>query len=279
MGIGQDGKIVPLEESADIAVSLGTPVGFYVLNTDPHPGAYDHLRDLYRPNHADFTYEKKYGIRDWRGGGRSSGRETVSRVVAGAFARQALSNLGIDINAEVSEIGGKNDSAMFNTLLEDARSNGNSLGGTVTARISGIPAGLGEPAFGKLQQMLASAMLSIGGVHGFDYGDGFALAGMTGSDAADMMSSDGFLSNHCGGILGGISTGQEITFRVAFKPTPSIAMPLQTVNSYGENVELSTRGRHDPCIAIRGAEVVKAMCAMVIFDAWLMNLSARIPNV
>ena len=255
--------------------SLGTPVGFYVANTDCLPGAYDDIRGLYRPNHADYAWERKYGLRDWRGGGRASGRETVSRVVYGAFARQILSRRGISVNAEVSAVGGSANPAEFSDVIVRARSLGDSLGGIVSATVTGVPAGLGEPTFGKLQQMLASAMLSIGGVHGFDYGDGISLASMTGSEAADgMCPGDGdaprFLSNHCGGIQGGISNGQDIRFRVFFKPTPSVAVDLPTVDTAGNPARISTKGRHDPCIALRGAPVVKAMAAGVILDAMLL---------
>ena len=267
--------LMPLADDSGLMVTLGTPVGFYVTNSDPRPGAYDHLRDIYRPNHADFTYDRKYGLRDWRGGGRSSGRETISRVVAGAFAQQLLAKKQIAVNAWVSEIGGCDDPSSFGKIIEEARRDGDSIGGIVVCRISGVPAGLGEPVFGKLQQMLSSAMLSIGGVHGFEYGDGFGLSRMRGSQAADQLTPDGFLSDHCGGILGGISTGQDITLRVGFKPTPSISIPLQTIDTCGNHAVVATTGRHDPCIALRGAEVVKAMAAMVILDAWLMNLSAK----
>lgn len=275
MSLDEEGRPAPLSDSTETAITLGSPIGFMVPNTDARPGAYDSLRDIYRPNHADLTYDRKYGVRDWRGGGRSSGRETVARVVAGAFASQLLASRGISITAEVSEIGGHTDSREFDRILEETKTAGDSVGGIVSATISGVPAGLGEPVFGKLQQMLASAMLSIGGVHGFDYGDGFGLCGMKGSEAADQIGPDGFMSNHCGGILGGISTGQEITFRVGFKPTPSISLPLLTTDTDGNPVEVKTTGRHDPCIALRGAEVVKAMAAMVVLDACLMNLTAK----
>lgn len=275
MAVGPDGELGPLLPETNRAVTLGTPVGFFVTNTDQRPGAYDHLKEIYRPNHADYTYDRKYGLRDWRGGGRSSGRETVARVVAGGFAIQILNRRGITVGTQVSEIGGCKDPDKFSHVIDLARNAGDSVGGVVDCRISGIPAGLGEPVFGKLQQMLASAMLSIGGVHGFEYGDGFRLSRMTGSGAADRMSPAGFLSNHCGGILGGISNGEEIFFRVWFKPTPSVSIPLQTVDTSGRQAEIKTAGRHDPCIAIRGAEVVRAMAAMVILDASLMNLSAK----
>lgn len=282
-------SLTALTPQSDIVVSLGTPIGFYVENTDARPDAYDTLRNTYRPNHADYTYDIKYGIRDWRGGGRSSGRETISRVVAGAFAQQILTSAGININAKVTEIGGCSDPTRFNTLLQQARAAGDSLGSIVTVEVTGVPAGLGEPTFCKLQQMLASAIFSIGAVHGFEYGDGFAMAAMRGSEAADCMQSADdadyenscasygpvkprFSSNHCGGILGGISSGQPIRFRVAFKPTPSIGQPLPTVGTRGTNTTVSTAsGRHDPCIGIRGCEVVRAMTAMVIYDALLLS--------
>ena len=275
MAVAADGSLSGLLDDTDLAMTLGSPVGFLIPNTDARPGAYDHLRDLYRPNHADFTYDRKYGLRDWRGGGRSSGRETASRVVAGALASQLLDKKGITIEAVTSEIAGCADASQFDRLIEEARNTGDSLGGVVICRIRGVPAGLGEPVFGKLQQMLASAMLSIGGVHGFEYGDGFRLSGMRGSEAADPMQPGRHMSNHCGGILGGISNGEEIVFRVGFKPTPSIARPLDSIDRDGNPTLVTTTGRHDPCIAIRGAEVVKAMAAMVILDAWLMNLSAK----
>lgn len=275
MAIDPDGKTAPLSTGTDRAVTLGSPVGFIIPNTDARPEAYDHLRDIYRPNHADYTYDRKYGLRDWRGGGRSSGRETAARVVAGAFASQLLAGKGITVTAGVSEIGGCPDSTKFEEIIACAKKNGDSVGGIVACHISGVPAGLGEPVFGKLQQMLASAMLSIGGVHAFEYGDGFGLSRIRGSDAADQISPEGFLSNHCGGILGGISNGEEIVFNVGFKPTPSIAIPMRTIGSCGTVSEVKTAGRHDPCIALRGAEVVKAMAAVVVLDAWLMNLSAK----
>lgn len=275
MAIDREGVPGELLDDSDLAVTLGTPVGFLIPNLDARPGAYDRLREIYRPGHADFTYDRKYGLRDWRGGGRSSGRETAARVVAGSFASQLLETKGISISASISEIGGCMDAARFDSIIEEARTAGDSVGGAVICRISGVPAGLGEPVFGKLQQMLASAMFSIGGVHGFEYGDGFSLCGMRGSDADDRITPEGFLSNHCGGILGGISNGDEIIFRVGFKPTPSISLPLETIDRQGNTAEVRTCGRHDPCIAVRGAEVVKAMAAIVMLDAWLVNLSAK----
>ena len=229
MALG-DGELSGLTDDTDTVVALGTPIGFMVLNTDQHSQAYDNIRELYRPNHADFTYDRKYGLRDWRGGGRSSGRETISRVVAGSFAEQALKPLGIAFSAKVTEIGGSADPSQFAAIIDDCRAKGDSVGGVVTATVTGLPAGLGEPTFAKLQQMLASAMFSI---------------------------------------------GQPVTLRVAFKPTPSVSVELPTLDTCGRETTLCTKGRHDPCIAIRGCEVVRAMAAMTIYDAWLMNLSAK----
>lgn len=259
------------ENNPDTLITLGSPIGFIIRNCDAHSSDYEQLKEIYRPNHADYTYDAKYGIRDWRGGGRASGRETVSRVVAGAIAEQILGTKGVTVSSKVISIGHCNRQEQFADLLAETRREGDSLGGIVETIVDGVPAGVGEPTFGKLQQMLASAMLSIGGVHGFEYGDGFAMAKMKGSEAADI--PDGSATNHCGGILGGISNGAPIIFRVAFKPTPSISKPLPSINRGGEAITVSTHGRHDPCIAIRGCEVVRAMTAMVLLDAWLMHRS------
>ncbi|MDE6283232.1 MAG: chorismate synthase, partial [Muribaculaceae bacterium] len=212
LALDGEGNPSPLDDDTDMAVTLGTSVGFIIPNTDQRSSAYDPLRDLYRPNHADYTYQQKYGVRDTRGGGRSSGRETAVRVVAGAIAAQLLSTKGITVTTEVSAVGGCTDPSGFAAVINSAKTAGDSVGGVVTGYITGVPAGLGEPVFGKLQQMLASAMLSIGGVHGFEYGDGFALASMRGSETADIITPAGFSTNHCGGILGGISNGEDITF-------------------------------------------------------------------
>lgn len=275
MSVDENEQPIPFDPTVDKAITLGSPIGFIVRNINSRSEDYKQLQNIYRPSHADLTYDAKYGIRDWRGGGRSSGRETISRVVAGAFASQILNKYAIRVTANVTEIAGCTDSSQFDKIITETKADGDSVGGIVSCRISGLTRGIGEPIFAKFQQMLASAMLSIGGVHGFEYGDGFRLAEMKGSDAADQMSTNGYLSNHCGGILGGISNGEEINFRVAFKPTPSIAKPLQSIDSNGNQVSVSTHGRHDPCIAIRGAEVVKAMAAIVIFDGILMNKVSR----
>ncbi|MDE7119614.1 MAG: chorismate synthase, partial [Muribaculaceae bacterium] len=232
-------------------------------------------------SHADYAWQCKYGLRDWRGGGRASGRETVSRVVAGAVAAGVLATAGVEVSARVVAIGGQSDPSCFAECLRQAAAQADSVGGIVECRATGVPAGWGEPSFGKLQQMLAGAMLSIGGVKGFEYGDGFAMASATGSQANDPMRAgrDGevcFCSNHSGGIQGGISNGQEIVMRVAFKPTPTIGMAQHTVDAAGHDVVLEAGGRHDPCVAVRGAVVVEAMAAMVLCDAMLMSRGARL---
>ncbi len=262
-------------------VTLGTPIGFIIRNTDHRSADYNALAAVYRPNHADFTYDAKYGIREVRGGGRASARATASLVVGGAIAMQALAKTGISISAEVVSIGGITGSiAEMENVIARAKAAGDSVGGCVQCVVRGVPAGLGEPVGSKLQAMLAQAMMSINAVKGFEYGDGFASADMTGSEAADEFTttSDGTIrtvSNHSGGIQGGISNGEDIIFRVAFKPVPTIAKTLSTVDKNGNKIELAAHGRHDPCVVFRALPIVESMAAMVIFDAYLMNRSAR----
>ena len=273
------GELSPLASDTDVAVALGTPVGFMVANTDARSADYDSLRHVYRPSHADYAWDARYGgIRDWRGGGRSSGRETLSRVFAGALAVQWLGGRGIGISSVVSAVGSvacPDEKELADEVMR-ARRDADSVGGIVECRVTGMPAGVGEPVFGKLQQMLASAMLSIGAVKGFDYGMGFDGVCSRGSEMADEMERlpDGTirtLTNHSGGIQGGISNGEDISFRVAVKPTPTIAKPLRTVSDRGENVMLEAHGRHDPSILLRIPVVVESMCAMVLMDAMLMR--------
>ena len=273
------GELSPLASDTDVAVALGTPVGFMVANTDARSADYDSLRHVYRPSHADYAWDARYGgIRDWRGGGRSSGRETLSRVFAGALAVQWLGGRGIGISSVVSAVGSvacPDEKELADEVMR-ARRDADSVGGIIECRVTGMPAGVGEPVFGKLQQMLASAMLSIGAVKGFDYGMGFDGVCSRGSEMADEMERlpDGTirtLTNHSGGIQGGISNGEDISFRVAVKPTPTIAKPLRTVSDRGENVMLEAHGRHDPCILLRIPVVVESMCAMVLMDAMLMR--------
>lgn len=281
--------------------SLGSPIAFFVHNTDVRSQDYGNLSDTFRPGHADYTYHKKYGLRDARGGGRASARETVARVVAGALVRGWLTEQGIHITAFASRIGDVAlparhtswadtvahrdsllscpDQAVEQAMLkaiEQARQERDSIGGEVTCIAHGVPIGIGEPIYNKLSAHLASAMFSINAVRGFELGEGFHLSQMRGSEANDQMSVDAsgniiHLSNHTGGILGGISTGEDIVMRIAFKPTPTIGLEQQTVTTSGEPITLSAAGRHDPCVVPRAIPVVEAMCALTIGDMLLLH--------
>ena len=283
--------------------TTGQPIGFIVRNADHHSADYSNIKDLYRPSHADFTYSAKYGIRDYRGGGRSSARETISRVVAGAFAKQALKTVGIDICAYTSQVGNitvnkkyteldltaidSNDvrcpdaetADKMKSLILDVKKNGDTIGGIITGIIKGCPAGLGYQAFGKLHAVLASAMMSINAAKGFEYGMGFDGVTHRGSEMIDsFISKDGkitTLTNHSGGIQGGISNGQDITFRVAFKPVATLLREVRTVDKDGNATVLKAKGRHDPCVLPRAVPVVEAMAAITILDAWLANKTVK----
>ena len=245
--------------------TLGTPIAFMVRNEDAKSADYEALKDVYRPSHADFTYEQKYGIRDWRGGGRASARTTLPIVVAGAIAKQILKEKGIQVVADVTFMGD----------AELARKEGDTVGGIVECRIVGVPAGLGEPMFNKFSAELAHAMFSLPAVKGFEIGDGFALAKMKGSEANDaffdLNGKIAIATNHSGGIQGGITNGNDVVFRVAFKPIPSIAQPQQTVNRVGENCTIAIEGRHDVCALPRALVLVEALAAMVTVDAMLVR--------
>lgn len=277
--------------------TTGTPLAFVIQNQNQHSSDYEALKNVYRPSHADFTYQQKYGIRDYRGGGRSSARETAARVVAGAVAKLILREKGIDIKAYTSQVGAvalDNDYRKYDLsaieknmvrcpdavkaqqmieLISSLRAEGDSVGGTITCVVSGMPIGVGEPIFDKLQARLAYAMLSINACKGFDYGSGFDNLERKGSEMNDAFCmQNGKVStrtNRSGGIQGGISNGQDIYFRCAFKPTASIAKQQQTVDVQGNEVELSIHGRHDPCILPRAVPVVEAMTAMVLLDSLL----------
>lgn len=266
------------EEDAQYVVSLGTPVGFMVENQDARGGDYEALRHLYRPSHADYAWNQRYGVRDWRGGGRSSGRETLSRVVAGAFARQLLQGEGVEISSRIVRVGAitNPDAEALAAEVASARNDADSVGGIVECRITGLPAGIGEPVFGKLQQMLASAMMSVGGVKGFEYGMGFEGVCARGSERADefIIAPDGKVAtatNHSGGIQGGISNGMDIVMRMAVKPTPTIARELRTVDDCGNPAVVKAAGRHDPSILLRIPVVLEAMAAMTALDAMLLR--------
>lgn len=266
--------------------TTGTPILMILYNRDAQPSAYDEIKGLFRPGHADFTYLRKYGLRDYRGSGRASGRETAGRVAAGAVARKILAERGVAIVAYTRRAAGVACQTVDVEQIEQnpmracdadaagemarrvraAAERGDSVGGVVECRLTGVPAGWGEPVFDKLDADLAKGMLSLGAVKGVEFGEGFAAADMAGSEHNDPMGPEGFLSNHAGGVLGGISTGMDIVFRVAVKPTSSISLPQQTVDLQGRPATIETHGRHDPCICPRMVPVVEAMAALVLED-------------
>lgn len=260
--------------------TLGTPIGFVIQNKDTKSKDYKALQNLYRPNHADYVYEKKYGIRDTEGGGRASARETVARVVAGCFAKLFLKEQGVEISSKIVSIGKFNLDQCSWCEVEDfftsLRKDGDTVGGVIKGCISGVPIGLGEPVFHKLHADLGQAMLSIPSVKGFDYGDGFATTQMLGSEHIDCYQPDGIpKTNHSGGIQGGISNGQKIEFRIAFKPIPTLGKPIEMLSDKGTIETIKTNGRHDVCSVPRALPIVEAMAAMVIMDHWLLNLACK----
>jgi chorismate synthase len=257
-------------------VTTGTPVAMIIRNEDFRSVDYNYLKDMFRPGHADYTYQQKYGIRDYRGGGRSSGRETAGRVMAGALAMKLLRCGDITVEGRILEIHGETDPAIFEEAILSAKRSGDSVGGIVEVSVKGCPAGLGDPVFGKLEASLAAAMMSIGAVKGVEIGDGFLSAGALGSENNDCMDKSGFLSNHSGGILGGISNGNEIVVRIAVKPTPSIEKEQKTVDTSGSERTISVGGRHDPCIVPRVVVVAECMAALVLADAFLSQKISRI---
>lgn len=266
--------------------TTGTPLTIALYNTDTKPQDYDEIKQSFRPGHADYSYIQKYGVRDWRGSGRASGRETAARVAAGAVAKKILEKYNITITGFTLAAG----NIYCNTIdldvieknpmraadLEAAeqmmkkglalKEESNSMGGIIECRITGVPAGIGEPVFDKLSALLAHAIMSIGAIKGFEIGLGFKASELTGKQHNDEMTSEGFLSNNAGGILGGISTGEEIIFRAAVKPVSSIAQPQKTINEQGKEVVLKTEGRHDVCICPRIIPVIESMTALVIVD-------------
>ncbi|MGL4292278.1 MAG: chorismate synthase [Bacteroidales bacterium] len=304
---GQSSIVTPRKESDKVEFlsgifegkTTGTSIGFVVYNSNQHSSDYDNMRDLYRPSHADYTYSSKYGIRDHRGGGRSSARETISRCVAGALAKLVLRKEGIVISAYTSQVGpivleGTYDqydltqtesnsvrcpdqeaAHRMEALIREVQSDGDTIGGVVSCVIRHVPVGLGEPVFGKLHASLASAMMGINAAKGFEYGMGFSGVGRRGSEMNDvfMETEEGIRTktNHSGGIQGGISNGEDIYFRVAFKPVATILKNIDTVNQKGNSVVLKAKGRHDPCVLPRAVPIVEAMAAMVILDHYLLD--------
>lgn len=249
--------------------TIGTPISLLIRSESARSSDYDALKDLFRPGHADRTYFEKYGVRDHRGGGRSSGRETAARVGAGAIAMVLLRTRGISISAKIDEIHGVSEPEKFGDVIRRARDLGDSVGGIISMKITGCPCGLGDPVFGKLDALLASALMSIGGVKGIEIGSGFAASRMKGSEHNDPITPDGYRTNHAGGILGGISTGQDIILRIAVKPTPSICLTQDTIDITGAPRKIEVGGRHDPCIALRIVPVAEAMAALTIADTIL----------
>jgi len=249
--------------------TTGTPIALLVRNNGQHAKDYEELRNLFRPGHADYTYQQKYGIRDHRGGGRSSGRETVGRVAAGAVAMKILAARNIRVAGRILSVHGKTAPQEIEAEIRKAKEAGDSVGGIVEIVATGCPAGLGDPVFGKLDAGIAAAMMGIGAVKGVEIGDGFLVAGRFGSENNDPITKNGFLSNHAGGILGGISSGQDIVVRIAVKPTPSIAKPQKTIDVSGNDAEITVKGRHDPCILPRIVPVAESMLALVLLDALL----------
>lgn len=280
--------------------TTGCPIGFLVRNENQHSNDYDNMRNVFRPSHADYTYQTKYGIRDHRGGGRTSARETIARVVGGAFAKMVLRQHGINIVAYTSQVGNVALDGTYKDydfseiernpvrcpdpqkaeemaqLISEVKADGDTIGGIITCVVQGCPVGLGEPVFDKLHAQLGAAMLGINAVKGFEYGEGFAGVTARGSEQNDVFVPDGkggitTLTNHSGGIQGGLSNGQDIYFRVAFKPVATLLREQTTVDKDGNATTLKARGRHDPCVLPRAVPIVEAMAAMVILDNFMLN--------
>ena len=280
-------------------ISTGTPIMMVIFNKDQKSRDYDNVKDLFRPAHADFTYFNKYGLRDYRGGGRSSARETAARVAAGAIAKLMLKTLGIKIESGLCEVDGiKAESYDFNhakssTLcaldkkveaqqeeaILNAKNRHDSVGGVVLTVAKGVPIGLGEPLYYKLDAKLADAMMGINAAKGVEIGDGVKSTSLKGSENNDAITPQGFSSNHSGGILGGISNGDEIIIKTHFKPTPSISQVQDTVNTSNEAMEFKLKGRHDPCVAIRGSVVCESMMALVLADMALLNMGSTMEHL
>jgi len=272
---GKDPLSSPRDEADRVEVlsgifdgkTTGTPLTLVIRNRDARPAEYDDLKQIFRPGHADYTWHMKFGIRDYRGGGRASGRETVGRVAAGAVAAVCLRQAGIIVSGNIEEIHGVTDPTRREEEIRMAMDEGDSVGGIIKLTARGCPPGLGDPVFGKLDALIAGALMGIGGVKGVEIGDGFSAARMKGSEHNDQIDRSGFLTNHAGGILGGISNGDEIRVRIAVKPTPSIRKLQKTITVSGEETTVSIPGRHDPCIVPRVLPVAEAMLSLVLIDA------------
>ena len=280
-------------------VSTGTPIMMVIFNGNQKSRDYDNIKNLFRPGHADFTYFHKYGLRDYRGGGRSSARETAARVAAGAIAKLMLKSIGIEIKSGLSEVDGiKAKDYDFNyakssklyaldsrveleqeEAILSAKKRHDSVGGVVLTVATGVPIGLGEPLYYKLDAQLASAMMGINAAKAIEIGEGIASTSLKGSQNNDGITPNGFISNHAGGILGGISNGDDIVVKTHFKPTPSIFQEQDTINTQNEAIKFELKGRHDPCVAIRGSIVCEAMMALVLADMTLLNMGKKIEHI
>ncbi|MEO1954084.1 MAG: chorismate synthase [Campylobacterales bacterium] len=280
-------------------LSTGTPIAMIIYNTNQKSRDYTNIKDVFRPGHADFTYFHKYGLRDYRGGGRSSARETAARVAAGAIAKLMIKELGIEVFSGISEIDGikseefdyeyakksiiysldaKKEQLQKDAILK-AKNDHDSVGGVARVLVKGVPVGLGQPLYYKLDGVLADAMMGLNAVKAVEIGDGILSASSKGSSNNDAIRKDGFESNHSGGILGGISNGEDIVLNVYFKPTPSIFKEQHTITTQNEEVDFSLKGRHDPCVAIRGSVVCEAMASLVIADMLLLNMGSKIDDL
>ncbi len=295
----KEGDVVEILSGVFEGITTGTSISMIIFNENQKSGDYSNIKDLFRPGHADFTYFNKYGIRDYRGGGRSSARETAARVAAGAIAKLLLKELNIDIKSGICEINGiqasnfdfenVKDSEIYaldksveeeqkNAILE-ARNSHNSVGGVALVNVKNCPIGLGEPLYFKLDSQIANAMMSINAVKAVEIGDGILASKVKGYDNNDQIRKTGFKTNHSGGILGGISNGDEINVKVYFKATPSIFIEQETIDIYNNEVNCNLKGRHDPCVAVRGSVVAESMMALVLADMVLLNLSSKIENI
>ncbi|MCT7576706.1 chorismate synthase [Aliarcobacter butzleri] len=295
----KEGDVVEILSGVFEGITTGTSISMIIFNENQKSGDYSNIKDLFRPGHADFTYFNKYGIRDYRGGGRSSARETAARVAAGAIAKLLLKELNIDIRSGICEINGiqasnfdfenVKDSEIYaldknveeeqkNAILE-ARNSHNSVGGVALVNVKNCPIGLGEPLYFKLDSQIANAMMSINAVKAVEIGDGILASKVKGYENNDQIRKAGFKTNHSGGILGGISNGDEINVKVYFKATPSIFIEQETIDIYNNEVNCNLKGRHDPCVAVRGSVVAESMMALVLADMVLLNLSSKIENI
>ncbi len=295
----KEGDKVEILSGVFEGVTTGTPISMVIFNENQKSKDYSNVKDLFRPGHADFTYFHKYGIRDYRGGGRSSARETAARVAAGAIAKLMLDEIGIEIQSGICEIDGikgssfdfeyaktseifaldKSKEDFQKEAILNAKKEHNSVGGVALVNVKNCPIGLGEPLYYKLDSQIASAMMGINAVKGIEIGDGIKSVSLKGQDNNDEIRSSGFKSNHSGGMLGGISNGDDIKVKVYFKPTPSIFIKQETIDTNNNEVDCELKGRHDPCVAIRGSVVAESMIALVLADMVLLNLSSNIDNI